>query len=107
MTTSPPSSALAYLESAANGEFIELLEEGNRLRVRCGAIGRPCLVLHATFKAPGKALAQHQRLLDHCEARRAVTVGQFAQHQHAETMGQRHGRNGVDGHSCVMGRRGG
>ena len=64
MTTSPPSSALAYLESAANGEFIELLEEGNRLRVRCGAIGRPCLVLHATFKAPGKALAQHQRLLD-------------------------------------------
>ena len=34
MTTSPPSSALAYLESAANGEFIELLEEGNRLRVR-------------------------------------------------------------------------
>lgn len=64
MATSRPGGALAYLESAASSEFIELHEKGNRLRVRCGAIGRPCLVLQATFKVPGKALAQHQRLLE-------------------------------------------
>ena len=58
-----------YLESAALGEFIELHEHDNRLRVRCGAIGRPCLVLHATFKIEGKARANHQRLHEEWLAR--------------------------------------
>lgn len=64
MTPSQPGGALTHLESAAINEFIELHEERNRLRVRFGTIGRPGLVLHTTFKAPGKALAQHQRLLE-------------------------------------------
>lgn len=35
-----------HLESAQLGEFLELHGHENRLRVRRGVIGRPCLVLH-------------------------------------------------------------
>jgi hypothetical protein len=59
-----PGTTTTYLESAASGEFIELHEHDSRVRVRCGTIGQPCLVLHAAFKAPGKASANRQRLLD-------------------------------------------
>ena len=59
---SPPDVTLVHLERAADGEFIELHERDNRLCVRCGTIGHPCLVLYATFKAAGKALANHRRL---------------------------------------------
>ena len=69
MTTSPEAPAFAYLESATHDEFIELRELDNRLRVRLGAIGRPCLELHAAFITPGKARANHQRLLDAWQVR--------------------------------------
>ena len=61
MPTTDPE-AFVHLESATRGEFIELHEADNRLRVRCGLIGRPCLVLNTTFKTPGKARANHERL---------------------------------------------
>ena len=69
MTASMPGEAPVYLEAAASGEFIELHEHDNRLRVRAGAIGRPCLVLHAGFEVPGKARAHCKRLLDAWRAR--------------------------------------
>lgn len=62
--TSRPGSTLVHLEANANGEFIELHEHSNRLCVRFGTIGWPCLVLHTTFKHPNEALAQQQRLLN-------------------------------------------
>ena len=64
-----PDTALVHLESAASGEFIELHEHRGRLRVRCGMIGRPCLVLHATFEAGDKARVHHQRLYEEWLAR--------------------------------------
>lgn len=56
--------ASCYLESAERGEFIELLlqDDGTRLRVRSGTIGKPCLVLNATYGTASKAQAHHQRL---------------------------------------------
>lgn len=64
MTTSAPDEALIHLESTAGGEFIELRDRGNRLRVRCGALGQPCLVVHASFENAGKAHAHRLRLHD-------------------------------------------
>jgi hypothetical protein len=61
--------ALTHLESTASGEFIELQADAGRLRVRFGAIGLPCLVLHATFKAAEKARTNHDRLRDEWLAR--------------------------------------
>ncbi|WP_445289633.1 hypothetical protein [Variovorax atrisoli] len=79
MTESLPGEAPVYLEAAASGEFIELHEHDNRLRVRAGAIGRPCLVLHAGFESPDKAHAHRQRLLDAWRARGFVECPPLAQ----------------------------
>ncbi len=78
---SPPETALCHLESAEpSREFIELLlqEPGNRLRIRSGSIGKPCLVLHATFKAPGKARANHERLQQEWQGRGFVACAPSA-----------------------------
>lgn len=62
--SSPDTSASCHLESAERGEFIELLlhEGGTRLRVRSGAIGKPCLVLNATYGTAAKAQTHYLRL---------------------------------------------
>lgn len=59
----------AHLETAGDGEFLELHALDNRLRIRSGAIGRPCLVLHAAFDDAAAAGAQYQHLRDAWQAR--------------------------------------
>ena len=68
---SPDTPVSCHLESAERGEFIALSlhEDGTRLRVRSGTIGKPCLVLNATYGAAGKAQAHCQRLQEEWQAR--------------------------------------
>lgn len=60
----PESGLLTYLESAASDEFVEFLHDpqGNRLRIRTGPVGHPCLVLNVGFTTPGRSAPTYQRL---------------------------------------------
>ncbi|AJW28881.1 hypothetical protein Z042_25315 [Chania multitudinisentens RB-25] len=63
MTQKIEATLTVYLSSPTADEFIELQTSENRLRVRFGAIGHPCMVLHTSFSKPGHASEQYQRLL--------------------------------------------
>ncbi|MBE5270578.1 hypothetical protein [Stenotrophomonas sp. B2] len=53
-----------YLESMSRHEFMEVHEDKGCLRVRLGKIGRPCLVVHASFNAVGKAQEVQRHLAE-------------------------------------------
>src|SRR3990172_7893123 len=52
-----------YLLSREQRRFFEISEADNRVRIRRGEVGRPCVVYRMSWKTPGKGREQFLRLV--------------------------------------------
>ena len=58
--THPPETV--YLENRESGQFFEISEESNTLRIRRGQVGKPCLVFHSNHAHEGDETAAREQL---------------------------------------------
>ncbi|NJK43519.1 MAG: WGR domain-containing protein [Pleurocapsa sp. SU_196_0] len=62
-STTPTASETVYLEHPQSERFFEVSEDNNRMRIRRGEIGKPCLVYEVSWATPNRGRTQLERLV--------------------------------------------